>query len=182
MVEIPNRNQETITFELSGKERTALSILYGLRQKFSREANKEPQIYTSYDLQRLLSELMTKLNRNEIELYERANYIDNDLKSDDPIWGVIDEAIEKSKIKRYRWKTFFKKSLTHVILELKNRGLNPKQAFQEIIKNEKIQKFIEQHLSEKDKMLENIRISVHARYGENNTAEKIMNGDIDGNK
>ncbi len=180
MVEIPNTNKEPITFELSSKERTALSILYGLRQKFSREANKDPQMYTSTELQRLLSELMTNLNKNEIEIYERTNYIENDLKSDDPIWGVINEAIEKSKIKRYRWKAFFDKSLTRVILELKNKGLNPQQTFQEIIKREKIQKFIEQHSSEKNKMLENIRISVHARYGENNTAEKIKNGNTNG--
>jgi hypothetical protein len=163
--------------ELSDKERTALSILHGLRQKFSIESNKSPKIYTSGDLYRLFSELMTKLNRNEVEIYERVNYIEKDMKSDDPVWGVIDDAIERSKIKRYRWKSFFKKSLTHIILELKKKGLTPEQAFQEIIKHEKIKAFIEQHSAEKDKMLNNIRISVSARYGESNTEEKIMNGD-----
>lgn len=177
MVEVKNPEYHPETFELNPKERTALSILYGLRQKFSREANKDPQIYTSTELQRLLSELMAHLNSNEVEIYERTNYIENDLKSDDPIWGVIDEAIEKSKIKRYRWKSFFEKSLTQIILEFKKRGLSPQQTFQEIIKNEKIEAFIKQHSSEKDKMFENIRISVHARYGESNTEEKIFNGD-----
>jgi hypothetical protein len=182
MVEVKNPHYSPESVVLGPKERTAISILYGLRQKFSREANKDPQMYTSTELQKLLSELMTNLNKNEVEIYERTNYIENDLKTDDPVWGVIDEAIEKSKIKRYRWKSFFDKSLTQVILELKKRGLSPQKAFQEIIKNEKIQKFIEQHSSEKDKMLCNIRISVYARYGESNTEEKILNGDTNGDQ
>jgi len=174
MVEIKNKNHSPETIVLGAKERTAISILYGLRQKFSREANKEPQMYTSIELQRLLSELMGKLNKNEIEIYERTNYIENDLKSDDPIWGVIDEAVEKSKIKRYRWKSFFDKSLTQIILEMRKRGYSPQRTTQEISKHEKIRNFMQQHPSEKGKMLKNIRISVYARYGENNTAQKVM--------
>jgi len=176
MVEIKNPNYVPETIEMSPKERTALSILYGLRQKLGREANKEPQIYTSKELHRLLSELMSKLNKGEIEIYERTNYIENDLKSDDPVWGVIDEAIEKSKIKRYRWKSFFDKSLTQVILEMRKKGFSPEKAYHSIIERENIKLFMEQHPSEKENMLKNIRISVFSRYGENNTANKIMEG------
>jgi len=34
--------------------------------------------------------------------------------------------------------------------------------------------FIEEHPYEKEDILKNIEISVHARYGENNTAKKVM--------
>jgi len=180
MVEVKNKNTEIETYPMGPKERSACSILYGLRQKFAREANKEPQMYHSKELHKLLSELMSKLNKGEIEIYERTNYIENDLKSDDPIWGTINEAMKKSKIKRFRWKSFFAKSLTEVILEMKKKGYSPEKTYQTIIRQDKIGFFMEQHPSEKENMLKNIRISVFSRYGENNTANKVMNGDDDG--
>lgn len=177
MVEIKSPAKEIETYPMLPKERSACSILYGLRQKFSREANKDPKIYTSRELYKLFGELMNKLNKGEVEIYERTNYIENDLRSDDPIWGTINDAIKNSKIKRFRWKSFFAKSLTQVILEMKKKGYSPEKTYHSIIQQDNIGFFMEQHPSEKEKMLKNIRISVFSRYGENNTATKIMEAD-----
>ena len=86
-------------------------------------------------------------------------------------WNVIKEQIDKSKIKRYPWKRILGNSLTEEILRLKKEGLTAEQTIKNISNNENIKRFVEN--TGENKALENIRISVHARFGENNTAHRI---------
>jgi hypothetical protein len=72
--------------EITEKEKTALSILLGLRQKFSREKN---QSYSSKELQILFSELLNKINKEEMI---RVNPTPKE-----EIIKDIDNAVEKSK-------------------------------------------------------------------------------------
>lgn len=158
--------------EITEKEKTALSILLGLRQKFSREKD---QTYSARELHKLFSEVIGKINRNELRYLDTIIVAHNPEKKQDPIWDTVDEAIERSKIKRYDWKGVFDKSLTQAILVLKKNGLNVDETYNDLCKNPKVVKFLEDHGKvEQKKILENLKISVHARYGENNTAKKVM--------
>ena len=60
---------------------------------------------------------------------------------------------------------------------LKKSGLNVDEAYNELMQDERVQDFIDGHKGEDKKILENLKISVHARYGENNTAIKVMSDD-----
>lgn len=88
---------------------------------------------------------------------------------------AVNEKIEQSKIKRYNWKEIFGTSLTQEILRLKKNGYDSEEAFKIIYTDTSFQKFLENNSKERIKILENIRISIHARYAENETAEKIRN-------
>jgi hypothetical protein len=158
--------------EITEKEKTALSILVGLRQKFAKEKN---ETYSANELHRLFSELILKINRQELR------YLDTTTVSHVPenrgeIWGEIDEAIERSKIKRYDWNKVFGKSLTQEILFLKKDGLNVNATYETLSKDQRVLNFILENKREKRKILENLKISIHARFGENNTAQKVMEG------
>jgi hypothetical protein len=159
--------------EITEKEKTALSILVGLRQKFARERN---QPHSTHELYKLFSELIGRINRNELRFLDTIRPEHTAERPKDEIWGEIDEAIERSKIKRYDWDVVFGKSLTQEILLLKKQGSSVNEAFEKLKKDERVEKFIEGNKREKRKILANLKISVHARYGENNTAQKIMGG------
>lgn len=163
-----NLNKERI--EITEKEKTALSLLFGLRQKFALEKRKNPQSYSSEELYKLFSELMNKVNKEEIRIYDRET--PRDLYINDQ---VISDAIKRSKIKRYNWNKILGESLTKVILKSRKEGLNVDETYLRIVKNKNLCEFIQHHLTEESKILENLRISVHARYIENNTAEKVKN-------
>lgn len=157
--------------EITEKERTALSILVGLRQKFAKEKDKS---YSSKELFKLFSELTSKISNEE---FNYCNRLINELQQSnesDEVWDVIDEQINKSKIKRYNWEQVFGRSLTQVILSLKKQGLDVSETFDTLKNDTSVIKFIEENIKEKDKILENLKISIHARYGENNTAQKVM--------
>jgi len=161
-----------MNIEITEKEKTALSILLGLRQKFSREKD---QTYSARELHKLFSEVIGKINRNELRYLDTITIEHHHEKKQDPIWDTVDEAIERSKIKRYDWKSAFGKSLTQEILSLKKHGLDVEDAFKTLCKNERVVKFLKDYgKAEQKKILENLKISVHARYGENNTAQKVM--------
>lgn len=159
--------------EISEKEKTALSILLGLRQKFAKD-KKEYQSYSALELHKLISELISKINKSELRFLDTLSVIHTETKPRNEIWGEIDEAIERSKIKRYDWKDIFGRSLTQEILFLKKEGLDVKKTFHVLSKDPRVLKFIENKNREKTKIIENLRISVHARFGENNTAKKVM--------
>lgn len=162
--------------EVTEKEKTALSLLLGLRQKFARES-KEKATYSAQELHKLFSEIISKINKEELKFIDTLIVAQAPEKQKDEIWGVVDEAIERSKIKRYDWNKVFGKSLTQEILILKKNGFNVDETFKSLCKDEKVQRFIEENQREKLKILENLKISTHARFGENNTAIKIMDGD-----
>lgn len=100
----------------------------------------------------------------------RKNIITYEPKAD---WDFVDEKIQQSKIKRYPWKDIFGTSLTQEILRLKKEGCDSEQVFQIIYRDITFQKFLLNNPTERTKILENIRTSIHARFAENNTAEKI---------
>ena len=162
--------------EITEKEKTALSILLGLRQKFARE-QKTDQTYSAHEMHKLFSEVIGKINKGELRYLDtitRVAIANAPEKKQDPIWNVVDEAIERSTIKRYDWNKIFGKSLTQEILYLKKSGLNVENAFQELKQDIRVSKFIDENKTERKKILENLKISVHARFGESNTAKKVM--------
>lgn len=163
--------------EITEKEKTALSILLGLRQKFARE-KKDHQSYSASELHSLFSELIGKINRKELDLMNTIHQINTETRPRDEIWGEIDDAIERSKIKRYDWDAVFGKSLTQEILLLKKKGSSVKEAFEFLKTDLRVLAFIEEDKRQKKKILNNLKISVHARYGENETAKKVMEGDL----
>lgn len=162
--------------EISEKEKTALSILLGLRQKFARD-KKTGESYSANELHKLFSELISKINNEELKFIDTLIVAKVPEKPKDEIWGVVDEAIERSKIKRYDWNKVFGKSLTQEILVLKKQGHDVEETYNILCKDERVQKFIDENKREKRKILENLKISTHARFGENNTANKIMSED-----
>jgi hypothetical protein len=161
--------------EITEKEKTALSILLGLRQKFARE-KKSQEVYSAHALHILFSELISKINSGELQLINTIHQINTETRPHNEIWGEIDEAIERSKIKRYDWDKVFGNSLTKEILHLKKSGLNVIDTYKQLSMDQRVLKFIDENKREKVKILKNLKISVHARYGENETAKKVMEG------
>lgn len=162
--------------EITEKEKTALSVLLGLRQKFARD-KKTGETYSAHELHKLFSELISKISKEELKFVETLIVAKAPEKQKDEIWGVVDEAIERSKIKRYDWNKVFDKSLTQEILILKKQGNDVEETYKILCKDERVQKFLDENKREKTKILENLKISTHARFGENNTANKIMSED-----
>lgn len=162
--------------EQSVSTRSAISLLMGLRTKFAKEI-KNKITYSAEDLFRMLSEAMQKVKLEEIEEYRKnEKFIENNeiRNEDDEIWDNIKGNIERSKIKRYKWNKIIGISLTQEILIAKRQGLDVDEAYEKICKHEGVKKFLLDFPDEKEKLFENLEISVHARYGENNTESKIM--------
>ena len=90
------------------------------------------------------------------------------------VWDEVNQQADNSTIKRYSWKKLLGESLTQKILRLRKKGLTPNETFEEIVGEESILDYLKQNPLERRNMLKNIRISVSARYGESNTAQKIM--------
>ena len=88
-------------------------------------------------------------------------------------WPEINTQIAKSKIKRYPWSGIFGVSLTELILTMKNQGYTSDEVTETIYKNSKLKAYAEKNFMEAEKIHDNIRISVCARFGENNSAERI---------
>lgn len=160
-----------MNIEITEKEKTALSLLLGLRQKFAFE-KKENKNYSADELHKLFSELITKINKEELTFIETLRVIPE--KQPNEVWNVIDEQIERSTIKRYDWKKVFNNSLTQEILKIKKDGYTVSEALNILATDERVLKFLDRNSTERVKILNNLLISVHARYGENNTAIKIM--------
>lgn len=91
-------------------------------------------------------------------------------KKDSEIWDVIKAQIDRSKIKRYPWNLVFGESLSKTILRHKMKGLSHHETYQVIIEDPMLQKLIQFFPEHKERIEEKIKISVSARYGENDTA------------
>jgi len=162
------------------KERTALSILTGLRQKFALGINKN-ETYSALELHKLFSELILKVNRGEeISVPQKVvqnepikSTIAKELSEGSKIWGEVENQIERSKIRRYNWNGILGHSLTKEILRLKKSGLDVEDTFTELLNNDRIIRFLDENEVEAENIVKNIKISVHARFGENNTAKKV---------
>lgn len=56
---------------------------------------------------------------------------------------------------------------------IKKQGHNVEETYNVLCKDKRVQDFIDENKREKRKILENLKISTHARFGENNTANKL---------
>jgi len=163
-----------MNIDISEKEKTALSILLGLRQKFARE-KKLNMVYSARELHGMFLDTIKKINRQELDFVGTLIQMKKPkIENEDEIWGVVDSAIHKSKIKRYDWTKVFGRSLTQEILFLKKDGFDVTKTFEFICNDARFLIFLDEHKRESKKIYENLKISVHARYGENNTATKVM--------
>lgn len=81
-------------------------------------------------------------------------------------WKVIENKIHFSKIKRFPYKRMLGKSLTKYILECKEAGFTAEQTIMRLYKEDVIQRYIENNKSFEEKLKDNIRTSVCARYSE----------------
>lgn len=157
---INNRFTET-------QERTALSIILGLRMKFA----KEDTTYTSKELHEMLSYLLKKTKKIQITPID-LEYAFNPPKKIDE---VIDKAIKRSKIKRTNWEAVLNgNSLTKEILLLKKQGKEVNEAFDLLKKDKRILQLLKDNEYEAQDILNKLEISVHARYAENESAKRIM--------
>ena len=95
----------------------------------------------------------------------------------DADWDLVNAQIERSKIKRIKWKEILGMSLTKAILLLKKDGLNSNECFLMLKEQSKLTEYLEHHFSAREKIIENLRISVSARYGEAKTESKILRGE-----
>jgi hypothetical protein len=94
-------------------------------------------------------------------------------------WDEVNKKIEISKIKRMPWKKILGESLTARIHRLRNKGHNSDETYSILIRNPLIQKFCDENPNEVKKVLENLKISICARYGESKTAAKIWGEEND---
>lgn len=159
---------------MDNKERAALSLLLGLRQKFAREI-REGRGYTALELHIMLSESIKKISSDKLICMEEKHTKPKPKQptENSKIWGEVDEQIERSKIRRYDWKKVFGHSLTKEILRLKKSGLDVEDAFTKLLNNDCVIKFLEENDVESKNIVKNLKISIHARFGENNTAKKV---------
>lgn len=166
-------NQEIKTIELNNKEKSALSLIYGLHLKFSKEALNNPKTYTSDDLKRMFQNLRNKINKDELDLLT----LSKEIQFNSPMWKEINEQIEKSNIARYDWQKVFGRTLTKEILYLIKEGYSYEESFKHLLQDQRVINFIRDNIHEKERIIEKIKISVSARYGENKTAKKVREED-----
>lgn len=162
--------------DITEKERTALSLLLGLRQKFARDA-KSGESYSATELHKLFSEILEKINKKELHFIHTLIRAEVPTENQDEIWSEVNKMVEKSRIKRYNWNDVFGNSLTKEILIQKKSGMNVEETYKALCNDQRVKTFIETNKREKKKILDNLKISVHARYGENETARKVMQND-----
>lgn len=96
-------------------------------------------------------------------------------KKDSDVWEIIKSQIEKSKIKRYSWDLILGESLTKTILRHKMKGLSAIETYHIIIEHPMVEKITKFFPDQKERLQEKIKISVCARYGENNSALNLYN-------
>jgi len=172
--------ERKMQIEISEKEKTALSILLGLRQKFAL-AKRKKETYSALELHTLFSEVISKINKDELRYLDtitvahdcRRGFGKTHAGKQDKIWDHIDDQIEKSTIRRYDWNNVFGHSLTKEILRLKKQDFNVEDTLTELLNNDRVIRFLDENEIEAANIVKNLKISVHARFGENNTAKKV---------
>jgi hypothetical protein len=116
--------------------------------------------------------LLEELNRQK-GIFFRDDFMENADEYQDEIWDEITKHIKKSRIKRYNWKKIIGESLTKRILRLRKKELTIEETIETINRLPGVIEFIKMFPEEDQNMAKNIKINVHARYGENKTSEKI---------
>ncbi len=94
-------------------------------------------------------------------------------------WDEINKKIVISKIKRMPWKKILGESLTARIHRLRNKRHNSDETYSILIRNPAIETYCKKNPLEVPKLLENLKISICARFGESKTAENIWVGGQD---
>ena len=89
------------------------------------------------------------------------------------VWDTVKEQIAKSTIKRFPWTSILGMSLTKAIKLNRLRGYDSKTTYWYLLNNPKVQEYIRNFPNMTDKIKENLKISVAARYGESKTEESI---------
>lgn len=156
------------------EERTALSVLLGLRMKFAKQLN-EPMTYTSKELHSMIDFLLKQVKKRKINSVDLEYAINPPKLPDDEVWGVINKAIEKSRNKRYNWNLILNgNTLTKEIQLLMKSGKNVNEAYKHLATDPRIKRFIADFPFEQENLLNVLEISVHARYGEHNSAKRTL--------
>ncbi len=91
------------------------------------------------------------------------------------IWDEIQKHIDRSNIKRYNWKLIFGESLSKHILRYKMQGLNTKETYDAIMNDPIIEKLTKFFPDKAKRLKAKLKISVFARFGENNSALDLYN-------
>lgn len=115
--------------------------------------------------------LLVDFNR-EKNYKEKPNFIENDYEPDEN-WDKVNEQIEKSKIRRYRWNEILGDSLTNRTLKLRKKGLDSNQTIDIILRSPGVISFLEKYPEEEMEFIRKLKIGVSSRYAENKTAEKV---------
>ena len=119
----------------------------------------------------IVRSLLEELNR-EKKIKERGEYIENDTYPNEN-WDDVNNQIKRSHIKRYKWDQILGESLTKRILKLRNKEVSVEETIKIISNLKGVNEFLEDNPREETNLLKNLRINVHARYGENKTSEGI---------
>lgn len=88
-------------------------------------------------------------------------------------WDEVNKKIESSRIRRMPWKKILGESLTARIHKIKNKGHNSDETYSILVRNPAIGTYCRNNPLEAQRLLENLKISVCARFGESKTAKKI---------
>lgn len=88
-------------------------------------------------------------------------------------WNEVNNKIEGSTIKRMPWKKILGESLTARIHKLRNKGHNSDETYSILVRNPSVGTYCRNNPLEAQRLLENLKISVCARFGESKTARKI---------
>ena len=88
-------------------------------------------------------------------------------------WKFIQEQIKRSKIKRYDWKAVYGQTLTKTILTYKMSGISADKTVHLMINHNTIIQLAKENPRLARDMCKKIKISVYARYGENNSALRL---------
>jgi hypothetical protein len=81
-------------------------------------------------------------------------------------WSTIEQQIERSKIKRYPYKSLLGLSLTKYLFECLNLGLSSQQSFIKILELESIKNYLKENPLEVNNFTKNLWICCCARYSE----------------
>lgn len=91
-------------------------------------------------------------------------------------YNIVKENIEKSHIKRFNYKSIIGESLTSFVTKMKMAGQDSAQIKQTIMELPSVQNFLMLNAGQRKDFEKNINISVSARCAEQNSLERLKDG------
>lgn len=85
-------------------------------------------------------------------------------------WLFIEKQIKRSHIKRFKWQSIFFCTLTKAILTLKMQGKTSDETFFILSNDMTIKELSKTNPNFANELIRKIKISVYARFGENNSS------------